>query len=86
MRCILIKSNYYFFNSSVYTYEVSPVFILMEEELLKEMRKIVGYPNGAGDGIFCPGGSTANGYGISCARYHAYPDVKVSDSFCISSK
>jgi hypothetical protein len=25
---------------------VSPVFILMEEEVLKEMRKIVGYPNG----------------------------------------
>lgn len=51
----------------------------MEEEVLREMRKIVGYPNGQGDGIFCPGGSTANGYGISCARYHACPDVKVSN-------
>lgn len=67
-------------NPSVYTYEVSPCFILMEEVVLKEMRKIVGYPNGDGDGIFCPGGSAANGYAISCARYHAYPDIKVMEN------
>lgn len=64
-------------NPSVYTYEVSPCFILMEEVVLKEMRKIVGWPNGDGDGIFCPGGSAANGYSISCARYRACPDIKV---------
>lgn len=64
-------------NPSVYTYEVSPCFILMEEVVLKEMRKIVGWPNGDGDGIFCPGGSAANGYSISCARYKAFPDIKV---------
>lgn len=66
-------------NPSVYTYEVSPVFTLMEEVVLQEMRSIVGFaPNGAGDGIFCPGGSIANGYAISCARYKHMPDVKVS--------
>lgn len=66
-------------NPSVYTYEVAPVFTLMEETVLKEMRKIVGLPNnGEGDGIFCPGGSMANGYGISCARFHKFPQVKVS--------
>ncbi|XP_066991602.2 cysteine sulfinic acid decarboxylase [Anabrus simplex] len=63
-------------NPSVYTYEVSPVFTLMEETVLKEMRRIVGWLDGAGDGIFCPGGSIANGYAISCARYHRVPDVK----------
>lgn len=67
-------------NPSVYTYEVSPCFILMEEVVLKEMRKIVGYPDGEGDGIFCPGGSAANGYAISCARYRAFPDVKVKEN------
>lgn len=67
-------------NPSVYTYEVSPCFILMEEVVLEEMRKIVGYPNGEGDGIFCPGGSAANGYAISCARYHACPDIKVKEN------
>ncbi|KAI7815593.1 aspartate 1-decarboxylase [Rhyzopertha dominica] len=63
-------------NPSVYTYEVSPVFTLMEEKVLHEMRVIVGYENGIGDGIFCPGGSMANGYAISCARYKLMPDIK----------
>uniref|UniRef100_A0A182UAA0 Glutamate decarboxylase n=1 Tax=Anopheles melas TaxID=34690 RepID=A0A182UAA0_9DIPT len=64
-------------NPSVYTYEVSPVFVLMEEVVLREMRTIVGYPDGAGDGIFAPGGSMANGYAISCARHKFMPDIKV---------
>lgn len=64
-------------NPSVYTYEVSPVFSLMEEIVLREMRKIVGYKNGNGDGIFCPGGSMANGYAINCARYKYMPNIKV---------
>lgn len=64
-------------NPSVYTYEVSPVFTLMEEEVLAEMRHIVGFSDG--DGIFCPGGSISNGYGISCARYHKVPKVKVNE-------
>lgn len=66
-------------NPSVYTYEVSPVFTLMEETVLKEMRRIVGFSvDGEGDGIFVPGGSMANGYAISCARFKAMPDVKVN--------
>lgn len=65
-------------NPSVYTYEVAPVFVLMEEEVLREMRRIVGFENGKGDGIFCPGGSMANGYAISCARYQFCPEIKVS--------
>lgn len=64
-------------NPSVYTYEVSPVFTLMEEVVLKEMRKFVGFKDGNGDGIFCPGGSMANGYAINCARYKFIPDIKV---------
>lgn len=65
-------------NPSIYTYEVTPVFTLMEDLVLKEMRAIVGFKNGSGDGIFCPGGSMANGYGISCARYKYMPDIKVN--------
>ncbi|KAM7351237.1 glutamate decarboxylase-like protein black [Cochliomyia hominivorax] len=69
-------------NPSVYTYEVAPVFTLMEEEVLSEMRRIVGFPNnGYGDGIFCPGGSIANGYAISCARYYKSPNSKVTGLF-----
>ncbi|XP_076636652.1 glutamate decarboxylase-like protein black [Colletes latitarsis] len=63
-------------NPSVYTYEVSPVFSLMEEELLREMRKMVGWKDGRGDGIFCPGGSIANGYAINLARHYRFPHLK----------
>lgn len=38
-----------------FTYEVSPVFLLMEEVLLKKMQSIVGWSDDEGDGIFCPG-------------------------------
>lgn len=38
-----------------FTYEVSPVFVLMEEVLLKKMQSIVGWSDDEGDGIFCPG-------------------------------
>ncbi|XP_015524065.1 cysteine sulfinic acid decarboxylase [Neodiprion pinetum] len=63
-------------NPSVYTFEVSPVFSVMEEVVLKEMRKIVGWPDGKGDGIFCPGGSMANGYAVNIARHHQFPQLK----------
>ena len=36
-----------------YTFEVAPVFILMEDVVLKKMREIVGFKGG--DGIFTPG-------------------------------
>lgn len=67
-------------NPSIYTYEVSPVLILMEEIVLKEMRSIVGFKEGRGDGIFCPGGSMANGYAINCARFKLMPQIKVGVS------
>ncbi|NP_001296491.1 cysteine sulfinic acid decarboxylase [Bombyx mori] len=70
-------------NPSVYTYEVAPVFTLMEEEVLKEMRVLVGWKDGEGDGIFCPGGSIANGYAISCARFHFYPEIKTKGVYAV---
>lgn len=40
-------------NTSQYTYEIAPVFVLMEEEVLKKLRALVGW--NSGDGVFCPG-------------------------------
>lgn len=68
-------------NPSVYTYEVSPVFSLMEQEVLKEMRRIVGWKDGKGDGIFSPGGSMANGIAINLARHHKFPKIKETGVF-----
>uniref|UniRef100_A0A2K6F5S0 Cysteine sulfinic acid decarboxylase n=1 Tax=Propithecus coquereli TaxID=379532 RepID=A0A2K6F5S0_PROCO len=61
-------------NTSQYTYEIAPVFVLMEEEVLKKLRALVGWSSG--DGVFCPGGSISNMYAINLARYQHFPDCK----------
>ncbi|XP_052605004.1 cysteine sulfinic acid decarboxylase isoform X1 [Peromyscus californicus insignis] len=61
-------------NTSQYTYEIAPVFVLMEEEVLKKLRALVGW--NSGDGVFCPGGSISNMYAMNLARYQRYPDCK----------
>ncbi|KAK2179016.1 hypothetical protein NP493_519g05084 [Ridgeia piscesae] len=61
-------------NTSQYTYEVAPVFTLMEQVVLGEMCKVVGFKNG--DGIFCPGGSVSNICGLNVARFKKFPAVK----------
>lgn len=38
-----------------FTYEIAPVFVLLEYVTLKKMREIIGWPGGSGDGIFSPG-------------------------------
>ncbi len=38
-----------------FTYEIAPVFTLMEEIVLNKMRQYVGWEPEKGDGIFSPG-------------------------------
>ncbi|XP_047427309.1 cysteine sulfinic acid decarboxylase isoform X2 [Mugil cephalus] len=61
-------------NTNLFTYEVAPVFVLMETEVLKGLRQLVGWSEG--DGLFCPGGSTSNMYAMNLARYRLFPEVK----------
>ncbi|XP_058037180.1 acidic amino acid decarboxylase GADL1 isoform X6 [Ahaetulla prasina] len=61
-------------NPSVYTYEISPVFLLVEEAVLKKMIEYIGWE--VGDGIFNPGGSVSNMYAMNLARYKYFPDIK----------
>ncbi|XP_025084057.1 cysteine sulfinic acid decarboxylase-like isoform X1 [Pomacea canaliculata] len=61
-------------NTSQYTFEVAPVFTLMEKVVLDKMQQLIGFPEG--DAIFCPGGSIANMYAINLARFHCFPEVK----------
>lgn len=65
-------------NASLYTYEVAPVFSLMENYVIKEMCRMIGTE--WGDGLFCPGGSTANGIALNLARYKYSPEIKVVDN------
>lgn len=44
--------------SQRYTFEVAPVFSLIETEIVRKVCELCGY--GQGDGIFSPGGSISN--------------------------
>ncbi|KAK1172289.1 acidic amino acid decarboxylase GADL1-like isoform X1 [Acipenser oxyrinchus oxyrinchus] len=61
-------------NPSVYTFEVSPTFVMIEEVILKKMIECVGWEGG--DGIFSPGGSVSNMYAVNLARYKHCPSIK----------
>ncbi|NXX48196.1 CSAD decarboxylase, partial [Tricholaema leucomelas] len=60
--------------SSRYTYEVAPVFVLMEEVVLAKLRELVGWSRG--DGIFAPGGSISNMFAINLARFQRFPECR----------
>ena len=61
-------------NANMFTYEVAPVFNLMEECILTLMRKCCGWTTG--DGVLAPGGALSNLYAVLAARHRAFPDVK----------
>ena len=65
-----------FCNTNIHTYEVSPVFTLMENEVIRALCEYMGYKDG--DGIFAPGGSFCNMYGMLLARNEAVPDIKMN--------
>tara|TARA_Y100000031_G_scaffold25595_2_gene27580 strand:+ start:3056 stop:4477 length:1422 start_codon:yes stop_codon:yes gene_type:complete len=62
-------------NSSMYTFEMSPVATLMEKELITKMAKLVGYS--AGGGTFVTGGSNGNMLAMLAARYRFAPQSKL---------
>ncbi|XP_023825608.1 cysteine sulfinic acid decarboxylase isoform X1 [Salvelinus sp. IW2-2015] len=68
-------------NTSQYTYEVAPVFVLMEDAVLSKLRSLVGWAQG--DGIFCPGGTMSNMYAMNLARYRAFPEVKLKGQWAL---
>ncbi|XP_058500227.1 cysteine sulfinic acid decarboxylase [Solea solea] len=66
-------------NTNLHTYEVAPVFVLMENEVLRGLRHLVGWTEG--DGLFWPGGSASNMCAINLARYQLFPEVKSQGLF-----
>jgi glutamate/tyrosine decarboxylase-like PLP-dependent enzyme len=67
-------------NTSMYTFEVAPVFTLIEQEVFTKLVSLV-TGTGAGDAaarkdwadydaIFAPGGTISNVYSMHCARFH----------------
>ncbi|XP_058874745.1 glutamate decarboxylase 1-like isoform X4 [Acipenser ruthenus] len=70
-------------NTNIFTFEISPVFIMMEEILLKKMYEKIGWPSEEGDGIFSPGGSISNLYSVLVARYYRFPEAKTKGMACV---
>jgi len=63
-------------NTSMYTYEMSPVFTCMENEVTNELKKLFNFDYC--DSLFLPGGSICNITAINTARYYHYSDIKVN--------
>uniref|UniRef100_A0A8D0GMB7 Glutamate decarboxylase 1 n=1 Tax=Sphenodon punctatus TaxID=8508 RepID=A0A8D0GMB7_SPHPU len=63
-------------NTNMFTYEIAPVFIAMEDILLKKMHEITGWGETEADGVFSPGGTISNLYSVIVARYKRFPEIK----------
>lgn len=67
------------FNTQAYTYEVAPVFSLIESFLIKHIAvDLAGYSPDEYDGTMQAGGSIGNMYGLNLARYRLEPSVKTT--------
>lgn len=60
-------------NTSMYTYEVAPVFNIMEKSTFNKVNELFGFDST--DIIFGPGGSMSNLYAVYLARYKTYPEA-----------
>lgn len=61
-------------DTNMFTYEVAPVFTLIEEIVLQKMLGCIGWSDG--EGIFAPGGAISNLYGMLAARHSRFPEIK----------
>ena len=70
-------------NANMFTYEIAPVFIMMEHDVLLKMREIIGWSQG--DSILAPGGSISNMYALIIARHKHFPEHKEKGMAAIKS-
>lgn len=68
-------------NTNMFTYEIAPVFILMENVVMTRMREIIGWD--CGDSILAPGGSISNLYAFLAARHKMFPNYKEHGPKCL---
>jgi sulfinoalanine decarboxylase len=66
-------------NTSMYTYEVGHVAVLIERAVIEKMNTYTGFLNG--DGIFTSGGSNSNLVAMLCARHKMFPNIKKTGLF-----
>nr|XP_045619575.1 cysteine sulfinic acid decarboxylase-like [Procambarus clarkii] len=61
-------------NTNQHTFEVAPVFTMVEHFVIARLVQLFGWHEG--DGIFSPGGSVSNMYGMVLARHRSHPHIK----------
>jgi glutamate/tyrosine decarboxylase-like PLP-dependent enzyme len=61
-------------NNSMYTFKVAGIQVLIEQEVINNLCRCVGYKNG--DGIFAPGGSIANMIAMIIARNEKQDSIR----------
>jgi glutamate/tyrosine decarboxylase-like PLP-dependent enzyme/quercetin dioxygenase-like cupin family protein len=62
--------------STMATFEASPVFSLVEVEVVQKLGELIGWRSDESEGVAVPGGSAANFMAIHCARHRLQPDYK----------
>ena len=66
-------------NTNVHTYEVAPVYTLVEQEVLNKVGRVLGGGFGGeadAEGLCVPGGSISNMYAMHLARFRAVPEAR----------
>jgi glutamate/tyrosine decarboxylase-like PLP-dependent enzyme len=63
-------------NTNIATFEVAPVFTVMEMEIIKKIATLAGQPEA--EGTFCAGGSLSNLLALHLARHKAFPDINTT--------
>lgn len=58
------------------TYEASPVFSLIEREVISSLGRLAGWCSSETDGVVVPGGSAANFMALHCARQKHDPSIR----------
>nr|QBK87793.1 MAG: pyridoxal-dependent decarboxylase domain protein [Marseillevirus LCMAC202] len=64
------------FNTAPYTYEIAPVFTLVEQRIIQELTMLFFGTCERSSGIFCPGGSASNTNAIHLARLWKFPHTR----------
>lgn len=62
------------------TNEASPVFSMIEKEVIDRLGEQIGWKTGQRDGVSVPGGSAANMLALHCARHRHSPAMKKQGS------
>ena len=67
-------------NTNMFTYEIAPVYNLIEMVVLDKMRNFIGWEEPC-DGLLNPGGSISNLYAVQAAKHFHFPQTKQKGLF-----